>query len=67
MPDLRGGFAHVVAALLAEGTSRLHAVEQIDRGYADFLGKATALGAKVAVHEPVSEATPSDAGRIGVA
>jgi UDP-N-acetylglucosamine 1-carboxyvinyltransferase len=67
MPDLRGGFAHVVAALLAEGTSRLCAVEQIDRGYADFLGKATALGAKIAVHEPVSETTPSDAGRIGVA
>ncbi len=67
MPDLRGGFAHVMAALMAEGASRLYAVDQISRGYGDFLQKAAALGAEIEVHERASEAAPSDADRIGVA
>lgn len=67
MPDLRGGFAHVLAALIAEGTSRLYEVDQISRGYGDFLEKAAALGASIEVHERASEGAPSDADRIGVA
>ncbi len=67
MPDLRGGFAYVLAAMLAEGRSRLSAVDQIARGYADFLGKAQTLGATIEAHEAAAEAAPSDAGRIGVA
>lgn len=67
MPDLRGGFAHVLAAFVARGSSRLFGVDQIARGYGDFLGKAEALGARIEVHEPAPEAAPSDAGRLGVA
>jgi UDP-N-acetylglucosamine 1-carboxyvinyltransferase len=67
MPDLRGGFAHVLAAFMAQGTSRLHSVDQIARGYGNFLQKAAALGAKIEVHERASEAAPSGADRIGVA
>ncbi|MGQ9730017.1 MAG: UDP-N-acetylglucosamine 1-carboxyvinyltransferase [Candidatus Zipacnadales bacterium] len=47
MPDLRGGFAHAIAAMLADGTSRLFDVNHISRGYADFVGKARALGVHV--------------------
>jgi len=45
VPDLRGGFSHVIAALAAEGTSRIRGIELIHRGYEDFLDKLDALGA----------------------
>lgn len=45
IPDLRGGFSYVIAALAAEGTSTLHGISLIDRGYEDFLGKLEGLGA----------------------
>ena len=45
VPDLRGGFSYLIAALAAEGTSRVHGVELIYRGYERFLGKLDALGA----------------------
>jgi UDP-N-acetylglucosamine 1-carboxyvinyltransferase len=45
VPDLRGGFSHVVAALAAEGTSNVSNVQLISRGYENFLEKLTALGA----------------------
>ncbi|MHB1063817.1 MAG: UDP-N-acetylglucosamine 1-carboxyvinyltransferase [Georgenia sp.] len=47
VPDLRGGFSHLIAALAAEGTSRVRGIEIINRGYEDFMGKLEALGAKV--------------------
>jgi UDP-N-acetylglucosamine 1-carboxyvinyltransferase len=47
MPDLRGGFAFIVASMLADGTSRLYGVEHIARGYAEFLEKARLLGAQI--------------------
>ncbi len=47
IPDLRGGFSYVIAALAAQGTSTLHGVGIIRRGYEDFLGKLAALGADV--------------------
>jgi UDP-N-acetylglucosamine 1-carboxyvinyltransferase len=47
IPDLRAGFSHLIAALAAEGTSRVYGVELIKRGYEDFEGKLTALGAQV--------------------
>jgi UDP-N-acetylglucosamine 1-carboxyvinyltransferase len=46
IPDLRGGFSHLIAALAAEGTSRVYGVGLIDRGYSDFDGKLAALGAR---------------------
>jgi UDP-N-acetylglucosamine 1-carboxyvinyltransferase len=45
VPDLRGGFSHMVAALAAEGTSNVTNVQLISRGYEHFLDKLTALGA----------------------
>ncbi|HEY3504543.1 MAG TPA: UDP-N-acetylglucosamine 1-carboxyvinyltransferase [Actinocatenispora sp.] len=47
IPDLRGGFSHFIAALAAEGTSRVFGVNLIDRGYEDFGAKLAALGASV--------------------
>jgi UDP-N-acetylglucosamine 1-carboxyvinyltransferase len=45
VPDLRGGFSYLIAALAAEGTSRVHGVELIYRGYERFLAKLDGLGA----------------------
>jgi UDP-N-acetylglucosamine 1-carboxyvinyltransferase len=45
VPDLRGGFSHVVAALAAEGTSNVTNVQLISRGYERFIDKLGALGA----------------------
>lgn len=39
VPDLRGGFSHMVAALAAEGTSHVTNVQLISRGYEHFLDK----------------------------
>jgi UDP-N-acetylglucosamine 1-carboxyvinyltransferase len=47
IPDLRAGFSHLIAALAAEGTSQVHGVNLINRGYEDFEGKLAALGAHV--------------------
>ena len=51
VPDLRGGFSHVVAALAAEGESKVSNIELISRGYEHFLDKLTALGADYKVTE----------------
>ena len=47
VPDLRGGFSHLIAALAAKGPSDVRGISLIDRGYADFRGKLTALGAQI--------------------
>lgn len=49
IPDLRGGFSHLIAALTAEGTSRVSNVGIIARGYGDFINKLRALGADFVV------------------
>ncbi len=50
IPDLRGGFSHVIAALAAQGTSTIDGVEIINRDYESFITKLTGLGADI---EPV--------------
>jgi UDP-N-acetylglucosamine 1-carboxyvinyltransferase len=45
VPDLRGGFSHVVAALTAKGTSKVTNVQLISRGYERFIQKLEVLGA----------------------
>ncbi len=45
VPDLRGGFSHLIAALSAEGQSHVTGVELIERGYEHFTRKLEALGA----------------------
>ncbi len=46
VPDLRGGFSHLIAALTAKGTSAVSGIGLIDRGYEHFTEKLTALGAE---------------------
>ncbi|OCG75324.1 UDP-N-acetylglucosamine 1-carboxyvinyltransferase [Microbacterium sediminis] len=45
VPDLRGGYAYVIAALAATGTSRVTGIRLLSRGYERFLDKLRALGA----------------------
>lgn len=45
VPDLRGGFSHLIAALMAQGKSRVSNVGIIARGYENFLDKLRSLGA----------------------
>lgn len=45
VPDLRGGFSHVIAALSAEGTSTISNLDLIRRGYEHFTDKLADLGA----------------------
>jgi UDP-N-acetylglucosamine 1-carboxyvinyltransferase len=49
VPDLRAGFSYLIAALIAEGTSRVRGVEKIERGYENLVGKLRGLGAEIAV------------------
>jgi UDP-N-acetylglucosamine 1-carboxyvinyltransferase len=51
VPDLRGGFSHMVAALAAKGTSRVSNVQLISRGYEHFLDKLGNLGADFSYSE----------------
>ena len=46
-PDIRAGIALLIAALSADGESRINNIEQIDRGYEDIEGRLNALGAKI--------------------
>lgn len=45
--DLRAGATLVIAALIAQGVTRIGNAEQIDRGYEDFAGRLRALGADI--------------------
>lgn len=47
IPDLRAGFAYVMAALLAQGESRLFNLHYLDRGYEDLDYKLLQLGAEI--------------------
>ncbi len=46
-PDLRGGAALVIAGLAAEGETIVHDIHHIDRGYEDYVGKLSGIGANV--------------------
>ncbi len=46
-PDIRAGMAMVIAALAAEGTSVIHNIRQIDRGYERLEAKLQPLGARI--------------------
>ncbi|MEW6936344.1 UDP-N-acetylglucosamine 1-carboxyvinyltransferase [Trueperella pyogenes] len=47
VPDLRGGFSHLIAALAAEGESHVAGIDIINRGYEHFMRKLAAVGADV--------------------
>lgn len=46
-PDIRAGIALLIAALSADGTSTIHNIEQIDRGYERIDERLRALGAQI--------------------
>ena len=46
-PDIRAGISLLIAALSAKGTSIIHNIEQIDRGYEKIVEKLSSLGAKI--------------------
>ena len=46
-PDIRAGVALLIAALSAQGTSYIHNIEQIDRGYQNMDERLKALGARI--------------------
>ena len=45
--DLRCGAALVIAALMAKGTTIIHDIYHIDRGYEDIVSKLSDLGANI--------------------
>lgn len=46
-PDVRAGMAMIIAALCAEGTSRIQNVYQIERGYENIVEKLSSVGAVI--------------------
>ncbi|MDA9015219.1 UDP-N-acetylglucosamine 1-carboxyvinyltransferase [Flavobacteriaceae bacterium] len=46
-PDIRAGISLLIAALSAKGTSVIHNIEQIDRGYENIVPRLLKLGAKI--------------------
>lgn len=46
-PDIRAGISLLIAALSAKGTSTIHNIEQIDRGYQHIDERLRAIGAKI--------------------
>ncbi|MCP9235454.1 UDP-N-acetylglucosamine 1-carboxyvinyltransferase [Lewinella sp. JB7] len=46
-PDIRAGVSLLIAALSAEGTSRIDNIYQIDRGYQNIDSRLQALGARI--------------------
>lgn len=46
-PDIRAGISLLIAALSANGTSIIHNIEQIDRGYENIDTRLRAIGAKI--------------------
>ncbi|MCL1937076.1 MAG: UDP-N-acetylglucosamine 1-carboxyvinyltransferase [Candidatus Azobacteroides sp.] len=46
-PDIRAGIALLIAAMSAEGTSQIHNIDQIDRGYQEIDKRLNALGARI--------------------
>jgi len=46
-PDIRAGISLLIAALSAKGTSKIHNIEQIDRGYQHIIERLQRIGAKI--------------------
>ena len=46
-PDIRAGISLLIAAMCADGTSTIHNIDQIDRGYQEIDKRLNALGANI--------------------
>jgi UDP-N-acetylglucosamine 1-carboxyvinyltransferase len=51
-PDIRAGMALLIAAMSAEGESRIHNIRQIDRGYEKIDDRLNAIGASIKRYKP---------------
>lgn len=51
IPDLRAGFAYIIAALVASGTSEVTGISYLERGYSDVPGKLRSIGANLEVFQ----------------
>lgn len=52
-PDIRAGISLLIAALSAEGTSTIHNIEQIDRGYEKIDERLRSIGARITRLDPI--------------
>ncbi|MBO4666035.1 MAG: UDP-N-acetylglucosamine 1-carboxyvinyltransferase, partial [Paludibacteraceae bacterium] len=50
-PDIRAGIAMLIAAMSADGKSRIDNIDQIDRGYENIEGRLNAIGAHITREE----------------
>lgn len=55
IPDLRAGFAYVMAALVAQGESEIDQIHFIDRGYENMVEKLLSLGAHISTGSETKE------------
>ncbi|MDR1526283.1 MAG: UDP-N-acetylglucosamine 1-carboxyvinyltransferase [Dysgonamonadaceae bacterium] len=46
-PDIRAGIAMLIAAMSADGVSRINTIDQIDRGYQEIDKRLNVLGARI--------------------
>ncbi|MGH9315166.1 MAG: UDP-N-acetylglucosamine 1-carboxyvinyltransferase, partial [Vicinamibacterales bacterium] len=53
--DIRSGMALIAAALAADGESKLHPLETVERGYAAVVERLKLLGARVSREDSLSE------------
>ncbi|MCH9611389.1 MAG: UDP-N-acetylglucosamine 1-carboxyvinyltransferase 1 [Chlamydiales bacterium] len=58
IPDLRAGFAYVMAALIAKGTSYISGAGFLDRGYEELVPKLQKLGADIQRIQTKPDTTP---------
>lgn len=58
IPDLRAGFAYVMAAMIAKGESTISGMQFLDRGYAHLVPRLQALGAKLQRLKTHPDTTP---------
>lgn len=72
IPDLRAGFAYVMAALIASGDSRITGLPFLERGYESLVAKLVALGAdltfvkKEDCKQPIPAASPREFALSGI-
>lgn len=68
IPDLRAGFAYVMAALVASGESHISGLPFLERGYEDLVSKLQGLGAKVTrvVDAPIAHPIPTKKEKVKV-
>ncbi|OGJ22346.1 MAG: UDP-N-acetylglucosamine 1-carboxyvinyltransferase [Candidatus Pacebacteria bacterium RIFCSPHIGHO2_01_FULL_46_10] len=55
VPDLRAGATLVLAGLVARGTTTLHNIEQIDRGYEELDSRLRGMGAEIVRSTEIEE------------